>query len=227
MHSRSNWRSILKVYLCFNGMDLVIPRDWTFLCHMFTPHDLYPVTPLSLSNPHNTDSTKIIGPGGKTIRQIIEDFELDAMDVEDDGRVMISSFNSTRAARYVATPLVSSGRPFVELPNLGLPPPAMVDAAHRRSFLLPLSLSSVSFLCCHDGARTRRPVLEKQTFTALKLRFQINDRGRDGYTDRSFVTPTLEGQCLYNALTLLQESLPVLTRTIYIPRFLILLFVLV
>ncbi|CAM9842027.1 unnamed protein product [Ascophyllum nodosum] len=41
---------------------------------------------------------KIIGPGGKTIRQIIEDFELDGLDVEDDGRVMISSYNSTRAA---------------------------------------------------------------------------------------------------------------------------------
>lgn len=77
---------------------------------MFTPHDSYPVTPLSLSNPHNTGSTKIIGPGGKTIRQIIEDFELDAMDVEDDGRVMISSFNSTRAARYVDTPAVLSLR---------------------------------------------------------------------------------------------------------------------
>eukprot|EP00904_Undaria_pinnatifida_P002993 jgi/Undpi1/12695/HiC_scaffold_6.g02363.m1 len=41
---------------------------------------------------------KIIGPGGKMIKQIIEDFELDSMDVQDDGRVMISSFNNTRAA---------------------------------------------------------------------------------------------------------------------------------
>ena len=48
-------------------------------------------------------SVKIIGPGGKTIRQIIEDFELDGLDVEDDGRVMISSYNSTRAARCGAT----------------------------------------------------------------------------------------------------------------------------
>lgn len=107
LHSRSNCRGIFKVYLWGVGMDLVTSRDWTFLCHMFRPHDSYPVTPLSLSNPHNTDSTKIIGPGGKTIRQIIEDFELDALDVEDDGRVMISSFNSTRAARCVSTPVIS------------------------------------------------------------------------------------------------------------------------
>ncbi|CAN0411879.1 unnamed protein product [Laminaria digitata] len=33
------------------------------------------------------------------IKQIIEDFELDSMDVQDDGRVMISSFNNTRAAK--------------------------------------------------------------------------------------------------------------------------------
>ncbi|CAM9955042.1 unnamed protein product, partial [Ectocarpus fasciculatus] len=44
---------------------------------------------------------KIIGPGGKIIRQIIEDFSLDGMDVEEDGRVMISSFNSTSAASAV------------------------------------------------------------------------------------------------------------------------------
>ncbi|CAM9452260.1 unnamed protein product, partial [Scytosiphon promiscuus] len=44
---------------------------------------------------------KIIGPGGKIIRQIIEDFSLDGMDVEEDGRVMISAFNSTSAASAV------------------------------------------------------------------------------------------------------------------------------
>ncbi|CAM9541628.1 unnamed protein product, partial [Ectocarpus sp. 13 AM-2016] len=44
---------------------------------------------------------KIIGPGGKIIRQIIEDFALDGMDVEEDGRVMISAFNSTSAASAV------------------------------------------------------------------------------------------------------------------------------
>lgn len=39
----------------------------------------------------------MIGPGGKTIKQIIEDFELDAMDVEDDGRIMFSAFESVKA----------------------------------------------------------------------------------------------------------------------------------
>lgn len=42
---------------------------------------------------------QIIGPGGKMIKQIIEDYELDALDVQDDGRVFISSFNSTSADR--------------------------------------------------------------------------------------------------------------------------------
>lgn len=35
---------------------------------------------------------KIIGPGGKQIRAIIEDYELTNMDVQDDGNVQISSF---------------------------------------------------------------------------------------------------------------------------------------
>lgn len=39
---------------------------------------------------------KIIGPGGKQIRAIIEDFELTNMDVTDDGNVQISSFNDEK-----------------------------------------------------------------------------------------------------------------------------------
>lgn len=39
---------------------------------------------------------KIIGPGGKQIRAIIEDFELAGMDVNDDGEVQLSSFNATK-----------------------------------------------------------------------------------------------------------------------------------
>jgi polyribonucleotide nucleotidyltransferase len=39
---------------------------------------------------------KVIGPGGKQIRAIIEDFELESMDVSDDGNVQISSFNDDK-----------------------------------------------------------------------------------------------------------------------------------
>ncbi|KAG7352990.1 polyribonucleotide nucleotidyltransferase [Nitzschia inconspicua] len=41
---------------------------------------------------------KIIGPGGKQIRAIIEDFELTNMDVNDDGNVQVSSFNAEKLA---------------------------------------------------------------------------------------------------------------------------------
>ena len=61
---------------------------------------------------------QIIGPGGKIIRQIIDDFSLDSMDVEEDGRVMISSFNSTSAARREVTPrLCDCLRRVMDLPT--------------------------------------------------------------------------------------------------------------
>lgn len=40
---------------------------------------------------------KVIGPGGKTINKIIEDFQLDAMDVSDDGKIMFSAFDGNQA----------------------------------------------------------------------------------------------------------------------------------
>jgi len=39
---------------------------------------------------------KVIGPGGKQIRAIIEDYELTNMDVQDDGNVQISSFKQDK-----------------------------------------------------------------------------------------------------------------------------------
>jgi len=39
---------------------------------------------------------KIIGPGGKQIRATIEDFELENMDVKDDGTIQVSSFDSSK-----------------------------------------------------------------------------------------------------------------------------------
>lgn len=41
---------------------------------------------------------KIIGPGGKQIRAIIEDFSLENMDVDDDGNVQLSSFSVEKLA---------------------------------------------------------------------------------------------------------------------------------
>ena len=54
---------------------------------------------------------KVIGPGGKQIRAIIEDFELANMDVAEDGSIQLSSLNTTnisRAIEFIDT-LVSSG----------------------------------------------------------------------------------------------------------------------
>ena len=39
---------------------------------------------------------KVIGPGGKQIRAIIEDFELTNMDVQEDGSIQISSLNTVK-----------------------------------------------------------------------------------------------------------------------------------
>lgn len=54
---------------------------------------------------------KIIGPGGKQIRAIIEDFELEGMDVDDDGRIQISSFKEEKlqAAKDFVLGLIGDG----------------------------------------------------------------------------------------------------------------------
>lgn len=41
---------------------------------------------------------KVIGPGGKQIRAIIEDFQLENMNIDDDGNVQISSFEAEKLA---------------------------------------------------------------------------------------------------------------------------------
>jgi len=54
---------------------------------------------------------KIIGPGGKQIRAIIEDFGLSNMDVNDDGRIQLSGFDSEQleAAEKFALELIKGG----------------------------------------------------------------------------------------------------------------------
>jgi polyribonucleotide nucleotidyltransferase len=59
--------------------------------------DLPPTVPkmFTFSVPFETIG-KIIGPGGKQIRAIIEDFELSGMDVQDNGNVQLSSFKTAK-----------------------------------------------------------------------------------------------------------------------------------
>jgi polyribonucleotide nucleotidyltransferase len=73
-----------------DAMEQVLPK----------PRDLLPATVpklLRFSVPSESIG-KIIGPGGKQIRAIIEDFGLENMDVNDDGNVQISSFNAEKMA---------------------------------------------------------------------------------------------------------------------------------
>jgi polyribonucleotide nucleotidyltransferase len=56
---------------------------------------------------------KVIGPGGKQIRAIIEDFELTGMNVQDEGNVQLSSFKADKLAEaeeFVKL-LIASGPP--------------------------------------------------------------------------------------------------------------------
>ena len=55
---------------------------------------------------------KVIGPGGKQIRAIIEDFELVNMDVNDDGNIQLSSFDQdklTEAEEFVMALIAGGG----------------------------------------------------------------------------------------------------------------------
>ncbi|GAX13856.1 polyribonucleotide nucleotidyltransferase [Fistulifera solaris] len=59
--------------------------------------ELPPTVPKIMSFTVPSESLgKIIGPGGKQIRAIIEDFELTNMDVKDDGKIQVSSFNAQK-----------------------------------------------------------------------------------------------------------------------------------
>ena len=57
---------------------------------------------------------KVIGPGGKQIRSIIEDFELEGMDVNDEGKIQLSSFKEeqlTAAKEFVIALIAKGGGP--------------------------------------------------------------------------------------------------------------------
>mmetsp|Transcript_6776 Transcript_6776/g.17464 ORF Transcript_6776/g.17464 Transcript_6776/m.17464 type:complete len:847 (-) Transcript_6776:19-2559(-) len=68
---------------------------------------------------------KIIGPGGKQIRAIIEDHELVGMDVADEGLVQMSSFSQEKmeAAKKMVLSLVGNNRQNGEKKKYAGPPP--------------------------------------------------------------------------------------------------------
>jgi polyribonucleotide nucleotidyltransferase len=74
--------------------------------------ELPPTVPkmLSFSIPYESIG-KVIGPGGKQIRSIIEDHELENMDVGDDGKIQVSSFKQQRLeeAKLFVEKLISKG----------------------------------------------------------------------------------------------------------------------
>ncbi|KAL3919969.1 MAG: hypothetical protein SGILL_003490 [Bacillariaceae sp.] len=71
-----------------DAMEAVLPKPREALPSTVPKLVKFSVSPDSIG--------KIIGPGGKQIRAIIEDFGLESMDVNDDGEVQISSFDSEK-----------------------------------------------------------------------------------------------------------------------------------
>lgn len=73
-----------------DAMDKVLPQAREKLPETVPKLGRFSIAPDSIG--------KVIGPGGKQIRAIIEDFELSNMNVDDDGNVQISSFNADKLA---------------------------------------------------------------------------------------------------------------------------------
>jgi len=77
------------------------------------PNDELPATVPRISSFNIPEDTigKVIGPGGKQIRAIIEDFSLTNMDVGEDGRIQLTSFDTEKmkAAEAFVTELIKGG----------------------------------------------------------------------------------------------------------------------
>lgn len=86
-------------------MDQVLPKAREILPDTVPKLAKFSIDPASIG--------KVIGPGGKQIRAIIEDYELSNMNVEDDGKIQISSFQQDKlvAAEEFVKKLVASGPP--------------------------------------------------------------------------------------------------------------------
>ena len=88
-----------------DAMDAVLPKPKESLPATVPKILSFTVAPESIG--------KIIGPGGKQIRAIIEDFELENMNVDDDGNVQASSFNAEKLkeAKAFVEKLLEGGGP--------------------------------------------------------------------------------------------------------------------
>mmetsp|Transcript_19311 Transcript_19311/g.44905 ORF Transcript_19311/g.44905 Transcript_19311/m.44905 type:complete len:859 (-) Transcript_19311:93-2669(-) len=86
-------------------MDEVLPKSREILPDTVPKLARFTIDPASIG--------KVIGPGGKQIRAIIEDNELENMNVDDDGNVQISSFKQEKLveAEEFIMKLVTSGPP--------------------------------------------------------------------------------------------------------------------
>ena len=86
-------------------MDEVLPKSKETLPDTVPKLAKFTIEPSSIG--------KVIGPGGKQIRAIIEDYELTNMNVQDDGNVQISSFKHDKLveAEEFVKQLVASGPP--------------------------------------------------------------------------------------------------------------------
>eukprot|EP00548_Thalassiothrix_antarctica_P008899 CAMPEP_0194133258 /NCGR_PEP_ID=MMETSP0152-20130528/3504_1 /TAXON_ID=1049557 /ORGANISM="Thalassiothrix antarctica, Strain L6-D1" /LENGTH=878 /DNA_ID=CAMNT_0038828543 /DNA_START=148 /DNA_END=2785 /DNA_ORIENTATION=+ len=87
-------------------MDEVLPKSREILPDTVPKLARFTIEPSSIG--------KVIGPGGKQIRAVIEDFELSNMNVQDDGSVQISAFSQEKlveAEAFVKKLVASSGGP--------------------------------------------------------------------------------------------------------------------
>ena len=98
---------------------------------------------------------KVIGPGGKQIRAIIEDFALTNMDVAEDGTIQLSGMNATKLemAEAFVKDLVAGGGSGGG--GAGTNPPDDVESAGAAGDLVrpPHGLAARPLLALEDGGR--------------------------------------------------------------------------
>lgn len=87
-----------------DAMNKVLPNSRSSLPETVPKLAKFSINPESIG--------KVIGPGGKQIRAIIEDFGLSNMNVEDDGSVQVSAFNEEKlkeAEEFIKLLISSAG----------------------------------------------------------------------------------------------------------------------
>jgi len=78
-------------------------------CEVWVKHENH--TPIGAFKIPEESIGRVIGPGGKQIRAIIEDFELSNMDVQEDGSIQMTSLNTEKlkSAEEFVMDLISAG----------------------------------------------------------------------------------------------------------------------